>query len=112
MPLSRFLPELRPETAEERLNRLLVTPTPELPEPPTLNDLVNRGLDDLADGISDRLGIRNRTVRRLVRRAVRTGVDKGIGEALDAAMDAAGLDDTAQRAIRESVRAARELPLR
>lgn len=101
---------IQPETPEERIERILTTPVPELPPRRSFNEMfwerVNEGLDDIMDTFNI-----PESWRDLIRRAARAGIERGAQEILEQALDSADIHGEAREAIEAAVRAAMETPV-
>ena len=101
---------IRPETPEERLERILTTPIPTLPPRRSFNDIFWERVNDGLDDIMDRFNIPERW-RSLIRRAARAGIERAAQEILDQALDSADIHGEAREAIEAAARAAMETPI-
>ena len=102
--------EPRPETPEERLDRILRERPPSLSPQPgrSFNDVFWGFVDDSLNDVMDDLGIRSEFVRERIRDGAHAAINRGIEAGLDEIMDAADLEGEAQEAIRTTVDALRD----
>jgi hypothetical protein len=106
----RIMP-IRPETPDERLQRILRTPTPP-PLPRRSFDQmfwakVNEGLNSTMS----RTGVPP-SLRGPIRDAARAAIERGAESLLDHALDRTNLDSETKEAIKTTVRAFGQVPLR
>lgn len=108
--LQMRLPPLRPETPEERIERIIRTPPPAPPQRRSFNDLFWRRVDDGLDSVMDRFNVPD-DLRDLIRRGAHAAIEKGAQAILDQALDSAGIQGEAREAIRQTVRAMGRTPM-
>jgi outer membrane protein OmpA-like peptidoglycan-associated protein len=104
----RFEP--RPETPEERLNRVLLEPVPERPPDISISGAARRRFDETVDGALRRTGL-SREWRERIRDAARSAASSVAGGALDATIDAAPLGSEEREALKAAIRAAMQAPV-
>lgn len=108
-PISLFPPtEIKPETPEERLERILKEKPPAPPPKRSFSEMFWKKFDDSVDDILSKAGVPTK-YRGHIKKGARAAVEKGAEKALDAALDKAGLKDEAKRAIKEAIKAAAEI---
>jgi hypothetical protein len=107
--LFRLSPEFQRELTEkwerERKNRELTSPLPPPPRRMTLQDAIDRFLDDNLNRLMSDLRIPPR-MRGSIRNAARAAIGRGAEELLDRSLTQMGLRGKAKEAIGASVRAA------
>jgi hypothetical protein len=109
--VARRMVPIRPETAEERVNRILRTlPPPPLPRR-SFNQMFWQRVDQNLDSVMNRAGV-PQSLRGPLRDGAHAAITRGAGAVFDQVLDAAGLTGATREALSASVRAAMELPLR
>ncbi len=103
--IPRFTPHFKPETDEERLNRILREPTPAFERPKiSIAGAVRRRYDEFMDRALARFGV-PREHRERVKDLVADALT-GLGEkALDGALDQTGLDKAGKDALKNAIKA-------
>jgi outer membrane protein OmpA-like peptidoglycan-associated protein len=99
----------RPETPEERLNRIIKQEPPESLKKRSVSDLVLKKVDERVDRILSRTGL-SRKWRDRIRKAARSAVTGAAEKALDTVLDQSGLNDQEKAAIKNAVKAAAQTP--
>jgi hypothetical protein len=100
----------RPETPEERINRILRTlPPPSLPRR-SFNQMFWQRVDEGLNSTMGRLGVPS-SLRGPIRDAAHAAIERGGQAILDRALDETGLSSEAKEAIRAAVRAGAQTPL-
>lgn len=96
--------EPKPETPDEKLQRILKTRVPERPRGPSINEALRKKLDEAVDSAMDGLGIESPFVREKVKDAAHAALEKAESAVLDAALDQTNLGSAEKRAIKEAIR--------
>ena len=107
---ARRIAPLQPETAGERIQRILRT----LPPPPprrSFSQMFWNKVDDKLNSTMSRLGV-SRSLRGPIRDAAHAAIERGAESLLNLALDQTGLGNEAKEAIRTSVRAAARSPIK
>lgn len=103
-------PRPRPETMEERLNRILRQPLPERPRPRSFNDLFWQRINEGLDSVMSQAGVPEE-LRPLIRRGVRAGIERGAEAIVDEVLDAANIQGEAREAFKATLRGASATPI-
>lgn len=103
----RFEP--RPETDEERLDRIIREEPPARPPAVSLSEALGRRVDEVVDSALRRTNL-SREWRERIRNAARTAAAGAAGKALDSAIDAAPLGSEERDALKAAIRAAMQTP--
>jgi len=104
-PIELFPPkEIKPETPEERLTRIIKEPPPTPPPKKSLSEMVWKKIDDGLDDILRKAKVLPK-YRGLVRDGAHTLIEKGLEKALDASLDQTGLSDKEKEAIKAAIKA-------
>jgi hypothetical protein len=101
---------IRPETPEERLNRILRTPLPSRPPRRSFSQMFWRALDNRLNATMGSLNIPS-AWRNPIREAAHAAIRRGGEAGLNAVMDLAGLGSQAKEAVRATVRGALQMPI-
>jgi hypothetical protein len=104
-------PPIRPETPEERLQRILTTPPPVPPRRRSFTQMFWRKVDDSLTSTMGRLGVPAR-LRGPIRDAAHGAIERGTQSVLDHMLDRTDLSSEAKEAIRATIRAAMQTPVR
>jgi hypothetical protein len=104
-------PPIRPETPEERLQRILTTPPPVPPPRRSFNQMFWKKVDDSLTSTMGRLGVPQH-LRRPIRDAAHSAIERGTQSLLDHMLDRTELSREAKEAIRATIRAAMQSPVR
>jgi hypothetical protein len=108
--VARRMVPIRPETPEERINRILRTlPPPPLPRR-SFNQMFWQRVDEGLNSTMGRLGVPS-SLRGPIRDAAHAAIERGGQAILDRALDETGLSSQAKEAIRAAVRAGAQTPL-
>jgi outer membrane protein OmpA-like peptidoglycan-associated protein len=112
-PLNLRLPSppIRLETPEERIQRILMTPSPVPPPRRSFNQMFWQKIDDSLTSTMSRLGVPQR-LRGPIRGAAHGAIERGTQAGLDQMLDRTDLSSEAKEAIRASIRAAMQTPVR
>jgi hypothetical protein len=102
---------MRPETPEERIQRTITTPPPTPPPRRSFNQMFWNKVDDNLNSTMNRLGV-PQSLRGPIRAAARAALERGTESLLTKALDQTGLGNEAKEAIRASVRAVAQTPIR
>jgi hypothetical protein len=105
------LPPIRPETPEERLQRILTTPPPAPLPRRSFNQMFWQKVDDSLTSTMGRLGVPER-LRGPIRDAAHGAIERGTQSVLDHMLDRTDLSREAKEAIRATIRAAMQTPVR
>lgn len=103
----RFEP--RPETDEERLDRILREKPPTRPPDISLSEALKRRFDEAVDSALRRTNL-SKEWRERIRNAAREAAAGAAGKALDSAIDAAPLGSAEREALKKAIRAAMQTP--
>jgi outer membrane protein OmpA-like peptidoglycan-associated protein len=103
----RFEP--RPETDEERLERIIREEPPTRPPDISLSDALGRRFDEAVDSALRRTNL-SREWRERIRNAAHAAAAGAAGKALDSAIDAAPLGSEERDALKAAIRAAMQTP--
>jgi outer membrane protein OmpA-like peptidoglycan-associated protein len=103
----RFEP--RPETDEERLNRILREPPPTRPPDISIAEAAGRRFDEAVDSLLRRTNL-SREWRERIRDAARSVASGAAERAIDAAVDASPLGSEERDALKAAIRAALRTP--
>ena len=99
------------ETIEERINRILRT----LPPPPltrrSFSQMFWQKVDDALDSQMNRIGVPNR-IRDKIREGAHAAITRGAEAIFDQVLDAANITGSIRDALKSTVRAALETPVR
>jgi OmpA family len=104
-------PPMRPETPEERIQRILTTPPPIQPPRRSFNQMFWKKVDDSLTSTMGRLGV-PRHLRGPIRDAAHGAIERGTQAVLDQMLDRTDLSSEAKEAIRATIRAAMQTPIR
>jgi outer membrane protein OmpA-like peptidoglycan-associated protein len=104
-------PPIRPETPDERVQRLLTTPPPAPPPRRSLNQMFWQKVDDSLSSTMGRLGV-PQSLRGPIRDAAHGAIERGTQSVLDHMLDRTDLSSEAKEAIRATIRAAMQTPIR
>jgi outer membrane protein OmpA-like peptidoglycan-associated protein len=112
-PLNLQLPSppIRIETPEERIQRILTTPLPAPPPRRSFNQMFWRKVDDSLTSTMGRLGVPQH-LRGPIRDAAHGAIERGTQSVLDHMLDRTDLSSEAKEAIRATIRAAMQTPVR
>lgn len=112
-PLNLRLPSppIRLETPEERIQRILTTPLPAPPPRRSVNQMFWQKIDDGLTSTMSRLGVPQR-LRGPIRDAAHGAIERGTQAVLDQMLDSTDLSSEAKEAIRATIRAALQTPVR
>jgi hypothetical protein len=102
---ARRVAPIRPETPEERIQRIVATPPPRPSSRRTFSQMFWGKFDDHLNSTMNRLGV-PQSLHSRIRDAAHTALERGAESLLNKALDQAGLGHEAKEAIRASVRAA------
>lgn len=108
---ARTIVPLGPETPERRIQRILRELPPAPPPRRSLDEMFWRWFDGNLESTMNRAGV-PRSLRGPIRDGAHAAVTRGAEAVLDSVLAASGLGSEAQEAIRASVRAAMETPIR
>jgi len=109
--LTASAPPLRPETPQERINRILRTLPPKAPPGRSFDQWFRQKVDGALDSTMRRLGV-PASLRGPIRNSVYAAVSRGAEEILKQALAAAELKGEVQKAIIETVRTLAKKPVR
>jgi outer membrane protein OmpA-like peptidoglycan-associated protein len=101
---ARTVAPMRPETPEERIQRILRTSMPSQPVRRTFREAFWRQVDERLNSAMGRLGVPN-SLRGPIRDGVHAAIERGSAALLDQVLEASGLPGEVQEALRETVRA-------
>jgi outer membrane protein OmpA-like peptidoglycan-associated protein len=101
--LDLSLPPPKPETLEERVERIIREPPPPPRPKRSLGEVVGKKFDEAVDDILRKAGVK-RKYRGMIKKGARTLAEKGIDTLLDKALDQTGLDDNAKEKIRDAIK--------
>lgn len=108
--LADTLPTSPEELAAQNIQRMLREgPPAPVTSTRSIDDLLYGVTDDVADGLSDALGIEHDWVRARIRGIVRGGVNAGIDATVEAGMDSIGLTGEPRSAVETTIKALRQL---
>ena len=102
---ARRVAPIRPETSEERIQRIIPTPQPTPSSRRSFSQMFWDQLDDNLNSTMNRLGV-SQSIRSRIRDAAHAALERGAESLLNKALDQTGLGQEAKEAIRASVRAA------
>lgn len=102
---ARTVVPMRPETPEERIQRILQTLPPPPPPRRTLSQAFWQRVDERLNSMMSRVGV-PRSLRGPIRQGMHAAIRRGSEELLNQILNASGLPGEAQEAIRGTVRAA------
>jgi hypothetical protein len=108
---ARRVAPMRPETPEERTQRIITTPPPTQPPRRSFSQMFWNKVDDNLNSTMNRLGV-PQSLRRRIRDAAHAALERGAESLLNKALDETGLSNEVKEAIRASVRAAARTPTR
>ncbi len=100
----------RPETPEQRINRILKTLPPAPPPRRPFNQVFWRRVDENLNSTMRRVGVPE-SLRGPLRDAARAAIRRGAQELFDRVLDAANLTGEAREAVSATVRAEMEAPI-
>jgi hypothetical protein len=109
--VARQVVPLRPETPEERIARILRTLPPAPPRGRSLSTTFWQGVDDALNRAMSRAGV-PQSLRGHIRAGAHAAIERAAGEVLDRVLGASGLGSEVQEAIKGSVRAFLQVPIR
>lgn len=101
----------RPETPEDRINRILRTLPPAPPPRRSFNQMFWRQVDERLDSVMSRAGV-PQSLRGHIRSGAHAAITHGAEAIFDQVLDAAGMTGAPREAVKASVRAAMETPVR
>jgi hypothetical protein len=102
---------MRPETPEERIQRILTTPLPAPPPRRPFNQMFWQKIDDSLASTMSRLGVPQR-LRGPIKDAAHGAIERGTQAVLDQMLARTDLSREAKEAIRATIRAALQTPVR
>jgi hypothetical protein len=102
---------MRPETPEERIQRIITTPPPTPPPRRSFSQMFWNKVDDSLNSTMNRLSV-PQSLRGRIRAAAHAALERGAESLLNNALDQTDLGNEAKEAIRASVRAAARTPVR
>jgi outer membrane protein OmpA-like peptidoglycan-associated protein len=108
--VARRMVPLRPETIEERVQRIIKTPPPPPLRRRSVNEMIRARVDEKLDSVMDQLGIPAR-LRPTIRKAAHAAIERGAESVLTKTLEQTPLSSDARKAIRETVRAAVNSPV-
>jgi outer membrane protein OmpA-like peptidoglycan-associated protein len=104
-PIDLSLPKLpKPETPEERLERILKEPPPTPPPKKALSEMVREKFDEGIEDILRKAKVPPE-LRGLVKDGAHALIEKGTEKALDAALGQTGLNDNEKEAVKAAIKA-------
>ncbi len=107
---ARTVVPLRPETPEERIQRILRTPMPSPPRRRSFSQMFWQRVDESLDSTMNRLRV-PQSLRRPIRDGVHAAINRGSEALLNQILEASGLPGEIQEAIRGTVRGLLQVPL-
>jgi outer membrane protein OmpA-like peptidoglycan-associated protein len=108
---ARTVAPMRPETPEERIQRIITTPPPTPPPRRSFSQMFWNKVDDSLNSTMNRLSV-PQSLRGRIRAAAHAALERGAESLLNNALDQTDLGNEAKEAIRASVRAAARTPVR
>jgi hypothetical protein len=102
--VARRVEPMRPETPEERIQRILRTLPPPPPPRRTFSEAFWRQVDERLNSLMSRLGVPS-SLRGPIRDGARAAIRRGAEELMKRVLEASGLPGEAQEAIQGMVRA-------
>jgi hypothetical protein len=110
-PLDLNLPKYgKPETPEERLNRIIMEKAPEPPKKKTVAEMSKKFVSEKVGNLLGKLGVPHKW-HDTIKDAAYDAVVKGATSLLDKTLDAAGLDEKGKTAIKKALEAGAKTPL-
>ncbi|HJU04925.1 MAG TPA: OmpA family protein [Nitrospiraceae bacterium] len=106
----RIMP-FRPETPDERVQRILRTPIPPPPPRRSFDQMLWTKVNEGLDSTMSRAGVPP-SLRGPIRDAARVAIERGAESALDNVLDKTNLDSETKEAIKTTVRALGQVPRR
>ena len=100
----------RPETPEERINRILRTLPPPPPTRHSFNQMFWQRVDENLDSVMNRVGV-PQSLRGPLRDGAHAAITRGTQAVFDRVLDAANLTGGPRDAVSAAVRAAMEIPI-
>jgi hypothetical protein len=108
---ARTVAPMRPDTPEERIQRIINTPPPMSLPRLSFSQMFWNKVDDNLNSTMNRLGV-PQSLRGPIRDAAHAALERGAESLLTKALDQTDLGNEAKEAIRASVRAAARTPAR
>ena len=109
-PVLKLPESIRPETPEERLNRILKEKPPEPIKRRSLEEVLREKLDETLDDGLSKIGV-PKEYRGYIKDAARSAVEKGVWEVLDRALDGAGVKGKDKDMIKKIIEGVSKEPL-
>jgi outer membrane protein OmpA-like peptidoglycan-associated protein len=107
---ARTVAPMRPETPEERIQRIITTPPPTQHPRKSFSQMFWNKVDDNLNSTMNRLRV-PQSLRGPIRDAAHAAIERGAESLLNKALDQTELSNEAKEAIRASVRAAARTPI-
>lgn len=97
------LPPPKPETLEERVERIIKEPPPPKRPKRSLKGMVGKKFDEFVEDILRKAGVKPKH-RGLIKKGARALAEKGWETLIDKGLDQTGLDDNAKKGIKEAIK--------